>query len=101
MSDEWDDYNAEIEDTVRCQNCHCQMTLGGNDHVIVEVPNPLYPQVVNQIVLCIECAAAVHDAYLQACRDAGVCEHGVNDGEWCEDCLKAYKAARKEYGDEC
>jgi hypothetical protein len=26
----------------------------------------------------------------------GLCEHGVQDGEWCEECNKAYKEARRE-----
>lgn len=26
------------------------------------------------------------------------CEHGVRDGEYCEDCSKAYKEARREAG---
>ena len=26
----------------------------------------------------------------------GFCEHGVRDGDWCEECNKAYKEARRE-----
>ena len=29
-----------------------------------------------------------------------VCEHGVRTGEWCEECNREYKRARKENGDD-
>lgn len=122
--DDLDD--AIIEDTCRCQCCNMLFVLGGNDDVLVEVPGPDTPCIfcggsgggedpatrcracdgsgavptVNQLSLCVECAKAVHDAYQTLLRDAGVCEHGVNDGEWCEECNRDYKEAAKLYGEE-
>ena len=31
-------------------------------------------------------------------RGGLICEHGIRDGQWCEDCNKAYKEARHEAG---
>ncbi len=31
---------------------------------------------------------------------ADVCEHGIEDGEWCPDCNREYKEARRANGDD-
>jgi hypothetical protein len=111
--------DAIIEDTVHCQCCGCACTLGGNEVLIAEVEQdgrhldgcarmkhigqPEYkcdcgfPQRIAQLVLCIECAGRVHAEYEKACRDAGVCGHGVNDGDFCEECNREYKRAAAAY----
>ena len=38
----------------------------------------------------------VHKAYEELLHDAGVCEHGITEGDWCEECNAAYKMARVE-----
>lgn len=59
-----------IEDTCVCQCCGASFVLGGNDDVIVEVPQNNGR--VAQLVLCITCAKSVHDLYRQQCEECGV-----------------------------
>lgn len=90
--------DAVIEDTVHCDLCGCSWVLGGNeDGVILEAdPSNAYPygRIGGQLKLCQSCAMLVHDAYRQNLRDAGICEHGINDGELCESCNLEYKLTR-------
>lgn len=38
--------------------------------------------------------------YFSAQNVPAYCEHGVLEGDWCDDCNQDYKRARKENGDE-
>jgi hypothetical protein len=91
--------DAIIEDTVHCDLCGASWVLGGNDGgVIIEhkgSDNSLGP-LGRQIKLCVECSGRVHDAYRENLREAGICEHGINDGEYCEGCNREYKRARRK-----
>jgi hypothetical protein len=82
--------NAVIEDTVHCDVCKVATVLGGNDGVVLERGG----------FVCIECAAEIHKAYQEHLENAGICEHGVTDGDWCEPCRDAYRQARVDNGDE-
>ena len=93
--------DAIIEDTCRCDLCGSSFVLGGNDHVIVTLEGPVQgfsSKLGGQLVLCVECAAKVHGEFRGVLDLAGVCEHGVNDGEHCADCNREYKRAAREHG---
>lgn len=86
----WNDADAEAyrtaaddEDTVHCNLCNASMLCGDADCLISD----------KGFCLCIICAEKVEKLYRQAIRDLGICEHGINDGDWCEDCNAQYKAA--------
>lgn len=98
MDDLTDLDDAIIEDTFHCDLCGGRMVLGGNDcHVIIdaETISPSMGHMGGQLKLCECCSQRVHDAYRGNLRDAGICEHGINDGEFCEDCNREYKRARE------
>jgi hypothetical protein len=95
--------DAIIEDTCHCDFCGGPFVLGnGHDHVILDLPAEMpglgSRKLGPQLKLCIECAALVVKEYERICRDAGVCSHGVAEGEYCEDCNREYKRARQENG---
>lgn len=68
--------DAIVEDTTHCQCCEARFVLGGNNYVLVEVPaGPLIDQpqrTVAQLLLCVDCAKAVHDEYRKHCEECGV-----------------------------
>jgi hypothetical protein len=49
-----------------------------------------------QLKLCPTCAAVCTEAIRNHYHDAGVCEHGEREGDWCPQCNAAYKMARVE-----
>ena len=81
MQEEYDD--AVIEDTTHCDLCDRVLRCGDNDCLISE----------SGWAICVQCAEEAAQLYEQALQDAGVCEHGVNDGDYCAACNRAYKAA--------
>lgn len=104
-----DDYDqaalddAIIEDTCHCDLCGSSFVLGGNDHVIVTLEGPaqrVHGTLGAQLKLCVECSSLVYRGHKEILDLAGICEHGVNDGEYCEDCNREYKRARLESGDD-
>jgi hypothetical protein len=98
VCDEIDDLtDAIIEDTCHCDLCGRPFLLGaGSDYVIIDVDGPgtTFGRIGPQLKLCCFCAKLVHDAYRENLHEAGICAHGVNDGDWCEDCNAEYKRAR-------
>lgn len=91
--------DAIVEDAVRCDLCGESFLVGDNGPVILQTdPSGAYAfgRIGGQLKLCAGCAMLVHDAYRKHLRDAGVCEHGTDDGEYCEDCSREYKRARRE-----
>lgn len=87
--DDLDD--AIVEDTCHCDLCGSPFLVGDNGPVIVD--GEAHGSLV-QIKFCEHCASKVHDAYRENLRYACICEHGVADGEFCEECSKEYKRAR-------
>lgn len=93
--------DAIIEDTVHCDLCGFPWVLGGNDGgVIIDAYTSGPSGNLGQLKLCEGCSQRVHDAYRENLREAGICDHGVNDGEYCEECNREYKRARREAGAE-
>jgi len=90
--------DAIIEDTTRCQCCDCLLVLGDSDCLVVEVPQ--HNGTVASFVLCHVCAVAVHNAYRDWLSEAGICEHGVADGNYCPDCREEHRQTRIAHGDE-
>lgn len=86
--------DATVEDTVHCCVCGASFTLGGNDGVCLDGAEVRFRPECNG-AFCVECARLVHNAYREALRQAGVCEHGVADGDWCPDCSREYRRARE------
>jgi len=82
--------DAIIEDSFPCKLCGQTICCGGNDCLISE----------RGWGICVECAAEAARLYEESLRDAGLCEHGVNDGDWCPECSAEYKRAAKVYGKE-
>ncbi len=98
MSDDYhptDLEDAIIEDTVHCCVCGLRMTLG-NDLVVIDGAKVKFAPGSNG-VFCGACAQLVHEAYLESCEDAGLCEHGNDDDLTCEACLEKYKVLRFRY----
>lgn len=93
--------DAIIEDTCHCDLCGGSFVLGGDgEYVIVDTLDfrpgrPDRGALGGQLTLCEDCARRVHDAYRENLREAGICEHGTSDGEYCEDCNREYKRARR------
>lgn len=86
MFDEIDDLtDAIIEDTCRCDLCGASFVLGGNDYVIVNGGEVRFRDGCSG-AFCAGCAAVIHKAYEELCREAGVCVHGTNKGEHCDEC---------------
>jgi hypothetical protein len=100
MTDMSDLDDAIVEDTIHCTCCGYPFTLGASEPYVIIDPPRSDPPFNEQVKLCGGCAEKVAKAYQDALRDAGVCGHGVADGEYCEPCNKEYKRARKESGDE-
>ncbi len=95
--DDLDD--AIVEDTVHCDLCGGSFLVGDNGPVMLEADTVRFPgcgKLGGQLKLCHECAMRVHDAYRDNLREACICEHGINDGEYYEDCNREYKRARGE-----
>lgn len=93
--------DAIIEDTCHCDLCGGSFLVSDNGPVIVTITaqeSPTSGALGGQLKLCEHCSQRVHDAYRENLRQAGICEHGVNDGDWCEDCNREYKRARGEAG---
>lgn len=80
--EEYDD--AVSEDTTHCELCQRAILCGDNDCLSPESGG---------WAVCVQCAEVVSKLYRQALESAGVCEHGVPEGEWCGPCNKDYKAA--------
>ncbi len=92
-------YDAVIEDTVHCDLCGGSWVLGGNDGGVILDHEGIYTGPVRlgcQLKLCEHCSQRVHDAYRENLREACICEHGINDGEYCGECNGEYKRARGE-----
>lgn len=89
--------DAIIEDTVHCSCCGCSFMLGGNDYVLLDGADIRFRDGCSG-AFCVECAAAVHKAYGELLREMGICEHGIEEGDWCESCNAEYKRARKGDG---
>jgi hypothetical protein len=65
--------DAVIEDTVHCRMCGGAMRCGGDDCVITEQDDgSAGGGPVDQLVLCVWCAKAVHDRYREFCEESGV-----------------------------
>lgn len=92
--DELDD--AIIEDAVHCDLCGGPFMFGGyGAYVIIDaLRSPC--GTLGQLKLCEDCAKRVHDTYRENLRVCGICEHGIDDGEYCEDCNREYKRARAD-----
>ena len=93
--------DAIIEDTCHCDLCGGSFVLGGAaDYVIVDSPaiDPSHTKLGGQLKLCDPCAGLVVTAFREMLREAGICEHGTEDGDYCEECSAEYKRARGENG---
>lgn len=88
-----DDIPAE---TCFCCICAAPCGLGRNESVSLDGAKVSLRPECNG-TLCIECAQLVHDEYRECLRHAGVCEHGVAEGDWCPDCNRAYKEAARRF----
>lgn len=73
------------EKTVGCRVCGASYCADGLCGLFVEAPCAN---------ICVECAHAISVEYQRLCEDASVCRHGVDEGDWCEDCNREYKTAR-------
>jgi hypothetical protein len=82
--------DATIEDTVFCGVCGCQMTLGGNEAVVLDGSKVRFRPEFTGCV-CIGCAGEVHRAYEASCDDAGLCVHGGDDDGRCSECNREWK----------
>ena len=94
FSDEWDAeidaVDAEVEDTIHCHLCRFRTTCGSTDFIVTATGH----------CVCIECAKEITRLYREDLVEAGLCEHGVNDGDYCPECNAEYHRARREHGDE-
>ena len=92
--------DAVIEDTIHCTLCGFPWVLGGyGDGIVVTcLKRPQDPPIngLNQLKLCMDCAALVARTYEQEIARSDICEHGVLCGEWCEPCNRAYREARED-----
>lgn len=95
-----DDYDEEPipEETICCCVCAMRMTPG-DDLVLIDTTKVKLTPACNG-AFCGQCAELIHLAYLESCREAGICEHGNDDGDWCEECNREYKEAAKRYEEE-
>ena len=48
------------------------------------------------LILCIPCCYRAHLTWEELQAKGVFCEHGIMDGDWCEECNKEYKEARRE-----
>jgi hypothetical protein len=84
--------DAIIEDTVHCICCGASWVLGSNgDGVIIDAPD-LFSG--SQVKLCHGCVERVIADWREQLRAGGICEHGVNDCDYCEECHLDYIEAR-------
>lgn len=99
MSD--DDINAmcnEDNDTIHCDFCGGPFDpMVCSDGIVVDNPtfnpDPGYSGMA-QLKLCHGCAIQVMMKFREELHDAGICEHGEREGDWCEECNRDYKMAR-------
>ena len=99
-----DDYvsQEDLDDAILSDTCHCDLcggsfVLGGAaDYVIVDSPanDPSHTKLGGQLKLCDPCAGLVVTAFREMLREAGICEHGTEDGDYCEECNEEYKRAQ-------
>lgn len=89
--------DESMDELIPCDLCYVYFSIVGSKGIVVELQQV---QGVAQAKFCVHCAGLIAQAYREALSEAGVCEHGASEGDYCEECNRESKRARKEHGDQ-